>query len=55
MLVIYPKMKFGGEQQMVQIQVPLYNTISLLPFITGILLPEVREGWDSTRLLKPNR
>lgn len=52
-LVIYPKMKSGGKQQMVQIQLPLYNTISLLPFITGtFILPGVREGWDSTGLIK---
>lgn len=52
MLVIYPKMK-SGKKQMVQIQLPLHNTISLLPFITGtFILPGVRVGWDSTRLVK---
>lgn len=53
MLIIYPKMKFGGKLQMVQIQLPLYNTIRLLPFITGIfILPGIREGWDTSRLVK---
>lgn len=38
---------------MVQIQLPLYNTISWLPFVTGtFILPGVREGWDSTRPVK---